>query len=473
MSGKARRYSPERHVFGPGKGSIKGIGGVFRRLAGSSWSLLFFAVNLLGPIASAGGLPVAVVPPEPEAVAGQESAVVTQSVDDLIAMALRDSPGIAVLRSRLAAAEAEITARGALPDPSISLMYQDVGFPRDTVGREEMSMVSLKLSQGIYWPGKRALRREVARAESEVARIELLSLRREVIRDVRIAYAQLYRLDQELAALQVTREMLLTLAESVRNREVAGDTDQTAVLKAQLNVFELDSRIDDVRTDRDVVWSGLCRILDRPVTPRLSEVIALPGVTFPEGSLDDQALAGSLEIIARRAELTAGEADLAMLRLETRPDFSLDAATGYRDHLDAVVTLGLEIDLPVWKKSKQDLAVKAAEIRVEAARQEVRRGESLVRSETARLQAEWTRDKRQVARVTEAILPHARATLESSRSSYLSGHGDFPGLIDDFQAWLAATIDLHRREADLFMTWAEVQLLITPLESDERMVAGQ
>ena len=105
--------------------------------------------------------------------------------DDLVALALERAPSLAALRARVEEAREMVRPAGALPDPMLELMVQDVGFPRWTVGEEDMSMIGPQLTQGIPFPGKRGARRRVAQADVAVKANELELLRREVARDVR------------------------------------------------------------------------------------------------------------------------------------------------------------------------------------------------------------------------------------------------------------------------------------------------
>jgi len=61
----------------------------------------------------------------------------------------------------------------------------------------------------------------------------------------------------------------------------------------------------------------------------------------------------------------------------------------------------------------------------------------------------------------------ASAALDSARASYLAGRGDFSTLVEDFQLWLTARVDLARREAQGYTAWAELEELTRPLPDDD------
>jgi outer membrane protein TolC len=75
------------------------------------------------------------------------------------------------------------------------------------------------------------------------------------------------------------------------------------------------------------------------------------------------------------------------------------------------------------------------------------------------LAAEWRRANRQIDLYRQAIVPQSSAAVDAARAAYLVGRGDFLTVVDDFNRWLDARVELARREADRFATWAEVQAL--------------
>lgn len=383
-------------------------------------------------------------------------------VEALVAEALERSPSLAALRERVAAAREMVAPAGALPDPMVGLMLTDVAFPKWTVGDEDMSMLAPEVQQALPYPGKRGARRAAAAAGADVRAGELEALRREVTAQVRAVYARVWALDREREALVASRELLDMLAETVASRYAVGEGDQEAVIKAQLEVSRLGERFDDLAAERAALVAALNRVLDRPTGAPLGEVRALPAVAAPGGDWGELLEGGSPAVAVRRAEVVAAERALEAARLDLRPDFSVGAVYGYRGSMDAAVTLRFGVELPLWRGQKQEPMVRAAERELAMARAELRDAQATARAEAARLQASWERAERQVRRYREAIVPQTSAAVDAARASYVAGRGDFSTVVEDFNAWLNARARLAAREADRFMTWSELDALITP-----------
>jgi outer membrane protein TolC len=124
-----------------------------------------------------------------------------------------------------------------------------------------------------------------------------------------------------------------------------------------------------------------------------------------------------------------------------------------------VLTLQFGVELPFWKKDKQEPMIRAAEAELEQAKAELRDVEAMARAQAARAAADLEKAERQVVRYREGIIPQTSTALGAARSSYLTGRGDFSTVAEDFNLWLEARMQLARREADRFAAWADLAKL--------------
>ncbi|MEO5987842.1 MAG: TolC family protein [Candidatus Eisenbacteria bacterium] len=388
--------------------------------------------------------------------------VAAPAPDSLVAIALSRAPALAALRARVDEAHELERPAGALPNPMVELMMQDIDFPRWTVGEEDMSMIGPQITQGIPFPGKRGARRQVAIAEVRVREQDLELLRRVVARDIRSLYARLYAADREQQSLAYGHELLGVMAATVRDRYSAGVAEGEPMLKAQLVQARVAERIDDLAAERSGLVAAMNRLLDAPGDASIGEVTLLPVPLVPPMPWQDVALQGSVEVAKRRAEVQAAERKLRAAGLERWPDFVAGAGIGFRGEKDPAVTLRLGLDLPLWSGQNQTPMVRAAAQNLQATRESLRDAESAARAEATRLEADWTNAQHQVARYAEAIVPHSSLALDAARSGYLVGRTDFSTVVEDFDLWLKARTGQAAREAARYVTWAELQLLIAP-----------
>lgn len=398
-------------------------------------------------------------------------------VEELVSTALARSPALAARRAAVERARLMEKPAAALPDPMVEPMLQDADFPNFTIGEMDMSMAGVEITQELPYPGKRRARAEVAGAETALAAAELAAEERRVAAEVRALAAKLYAIDRERQSLAAARELVDLLSTTAAARYAAGAAEQESVLKAQLQLSRLGEQLDDLTAERTALVAELNRWLDRPGGAPLGEVASLPKVEVPGvpgGDWEQAAVEASAEVAVSRAALAAAERRLAAARLDVKPDFAPVAGLGARGALGPVLTLRFGVELPFWKKQKQEPMIRAAEQEVESSRHELADREAMVRAETARIAARWQVAERQIVRFQQGIVPQTSAALDAARSSYLAGRGDFSTLVEDFNLWLEARVQLARREADRFAAWAELERLTGKVEGDRgKTIAGR
>lgn len=383
---------------------------------------------------------------------------------ELLNLAQRRAPRLAALAARLAAAEERVGPEGALANPMVEARLQNVGLDRWSLGGAEMSMLELGVRQTLPWPGKRQVRRDAAQAEAATIAAELASARRELSREVTTLVARLYALDSERGVLEEAHELLELLAATVTSRYAVGEGDQEAVLKVQLELAMHDERRIEVAGERAEVEAALRRLLDLPAGSPIGVVATLPAISpLPDGVArlaEDRAA----EVAVGRALERASERRLAGERLELRPDFTAAAGFGFRGGNDPVLLLGLGVELPFWRKTRQEPRIRAAEHDLEAARAERHDAEIAARAAGERLFGAWWRLDGQLRLSSEAILPQSSAAFDAARTAYLHGRGDFSTVVEDYGRWLDARVARARLEAERLAVRAEIAALLGEAE---------
>ena len=402
----------------------------------------------------------------------QASTEPTAPVERFVDEALARAPSIAALRARLAAANARIAAAAALPDPTAEMMLQDIGVPNRNRWDDGALLGTLELKQRLALPNKRSARRAAALSASGVAAAELVQLRQRLATEVRCRFGQLYAIDRERELLVTARELLGQLAEAAAARNGAGQVEQEALVKAQLESLRLAERDDDLLAERRSVVAGLNRLVGRPPDAFVDDVVALPAVELAPQPWSVAAQSNAAALAVARAGVDAATSAAAAVAVERWPDFMVGGALGMQSPASPLVQLRFGVDLPVWYGDKQEPLERAAQSELRQAKAELRDLESLVQAELTRLAARWERDQAQIERQREATLPQTATALDAARVAYHAGRGDFSTVVEDFHLWLDARVQLARREADRFTTWAEVEQLVAARERSERRTVG-
>lgn len=378
----------------------------------------------------------------------------------LIELARQRSPRLAELAAQIAAAEERIAPAGALANPLVEARLENMSLDDWMVGEDEGSQVMFGASQALPYPGKREARRQAARAELERALAERAAAERSVTLEVERLAADLYAADREIELLDSVHELLEMLASTVAARYGVGEMDQEAVLKIQLQISRHDQIREGVVQMREQREAELRRALALPAGTPIGRIRDLVVAPLPSGDFAARVRSEAPEVVVADAAAVVAERRLALERLELRPDFSVSGGVAYRGTFDPALVAGLGVELPFWRRQRQEPLIRAAESELTAARHAARSARLAALAEAEAQLAVWNRVERRLALSSEGILPQSSAALDAARSGYLVGRSDFSTVVEDLSLWLEGRVEHARLEAERFATRAAIAALV-------------
>jgi outer membrane protein TolC len=408
------------------------------RLLGAAPALLLAASVLAQPSAPVG-----------------DSAQADPVLTELIQESLARRPELRQADSLVRAERERVPQAGALQDPMLSLGLQNDGFDGIQVGKMETSFYQVMITQPLPWPGKRALRTEVASKGVRLAEASLARARLSAEADVRRAYLDLLLVRDRLA-LQARLEALWSRAEGLsRIRYDSGEGAQSDILRAQLERNRLKQRRWALEGDERTRLQALNRLRAHPLAeplPTTASVarLGLPPVPGVEAALAD-AERRSPELLLARLQAERAASQVALARRERYPDLAVTAAIMPRGDLTPMWSAGVSVTLPIFSGSRQSRAVAESEARAAASD-----GGAEAVLQVLRLRVE----ERQVllgslvasaGLYQEGLLIQSQATVDSTLSQYRVGRVTFAsvleavgGVIADEEAFLQAVASAWR-----------------------------
>jgi len=343
------------------------------------------------------------------------------TLDEARHRAIESQPALRALELNARAADESSVADGALPDPRLklgALNFPTRNFPS---GREDMTQVGVSWEQMIPGGDKRRLRTERTQAEAEQARAEAMGTRQAILRDVGQAW-----IDAWLAA-ENARLVGEALQEQERGIELArialasGRGSQADVFAARQLLNQTADRRFELAMQAERSRAGLARWI--PVASSRSLPAALPGFAPPAplATLREALESHPQHAMHTRAQGVA-DADVALAREASKPDRSVEvgyfARSGGRSDM---LMFQVAFELPFYADKKQDRML-AAKLRL-AERAREQRADHLqqLRAELDAAYAEWRLAGERLTNVSAAILPDARARLETLSAAHGAG----------------------------------------------------
>ena len=368
------------------------------------------------------------------------------------------SPVLEAARARARAAWVLAEAAGVRGDPELELWVRNA-FPDLTRSADRSVAVEIEIVQPVRWPGKRGALQAVAAAETNAAAFELVLAEQELVGQLRRTFAELYAADREQRTLAEAHELLELLQATATARFSAAQEGSLTVLEAQLAKDEHDQLLDVVFSRFQAARAKLAALAGvRPESLPL-RVGALPEPSFAvrEGPLPFGKEAPSTRAAALRLVVAERRVDAA--RLDLKPDFGVGGGFLWAAGENPEATLKLGMELPFLRRRRLGPEVAAMESSVAASRADLAAVEVTGFAEAVRLGAERDRLERSLARLVGAIVPRTSVAIDAARIAFLNGEIPFSRLLELFNDWYHARIELSSAEAARYAVWAESQAL--------------
>lgn len=380
----------------------------------------------------------------------------------LIAEALRANPQLRAARLGVEASATVAAQRRALPDTQLAVQQLAVGTPVPFAGyaNSDFAYIGLGASQEIPYPGKRALRAEVATDATEVDRRELDATQRAIVAQLETDYYEVASLQANLTTLGQQQATLRQLAQVAEDRYRVGEGRQQDVLQAQVRQTRILAEISDRHRLMADSEARLKQELGRPQTSVdiVAEPLAEHALTVSLAALLAAVSEGNPRVRADQARIEAAGAGVALARKEFKPDFNASymwqhTASQFRDYYMATFSL----NLPNRGRHKAELAQATSELdQAQALRQQMLQAQQ---AEVARQYAAAQSATEQLRILNQGLLPQAQAEYRSAVNAYQTGAVDFQALLAAFLDQL----DLEMDRQDQLQAQAAARAALTAL----------
>ncbi len=368
------------------------------------------------------------------------------------------SPVLEAARERARATLALAGGAGVRADPELELWVRNA-LPDLTQSADRPLAVEVEVVQPVRWPGKRAAVEAVAEAEAKAAVFEISVEEQRLVGELRRTFGELYAADQEQRTLGEAHELLELLRATATARFGAVQGGALAVLEAELAQDEHDQLLDRVFVrfqSARAKLAALTGVLAETLPLRVG-ALPVPAFAVREGPLPFGPEAPA--IVAAELRLAVAERRLEAARLGLKPDFGVGGGVLWPDGESPELMFKLGMELPFLRRRRLGPEVTAMASAVAAARADLANADAAGRAEAVRLGAERDRLERSIERLAEAIVPRSSVALDAARVGFLNDEVPFSRLLELFNDWFHARIELASAEADRYAVWAESQAL--------------
>jgi outer membrane protein TolC len=394
----------------------------------------------------------------------EQLAAPAHPVEYYVHLAVDSHPRIRAAQARYSAATQRVPQARALDDPVLSnAFWPIIEHAQQTAGGRAENL--LEFTQDYPWPSKRSAKEAIASREAQIAAAELRKAELEIVEGVKLAYYELWFADRAIDIMKANRAAAGELVELATARGRAGGS-QSDVLRAQLNLDEIDDQLINLRRQKGVAQADLAAVIQQPelrdIEPAAIEVGEAPArldALVAAAESCSPRLQQALSAIARDRQKQR------LARLGGYPDLMLgagwmamtvnDALSPQADGKDNINFM-VGMTLPIWR-NRINAAIREANCEVVASSRELDDARNDTVRQIRRLIEEAAAADEQRKLFNERILPRARRTLQLSTADYRGQLVDFGEVVDSLAEVLLFELQAARAEATLAGAIAQIE----------------
>ncbi|HKT16304.1 MAG TPA: TolC family protein [Allosphingosinicella sp.] len=363
------------------------------------------------------------------------------TLQEALASAEAQSLVLSAARASVVAAQARARQAGAAPNPELDVEVENVlgSGPYKGLGGTELTAA---IAQRFELGGKRGMRRKLAAAEADVAALNLLGARADLLRDVRNAYAELAAAEGRRLLARGAVDRSVALARTARLLVEVGRDPPLRRLRAEAVLVEAqagEQRALAELTNAQRALAGLAVIPNEDIE----------AVPLEPNDLQATPANATTRLAVRiaEAERRVAEARIDLEEAQRVPDLTLRAGVrGFAEGRDVALVGGVSLPIPIRNRNTGAIDAARAELLAAEARlmqvrrdtnREERDAQTLLEAADARLAA-----------LGGAGLSQAEEAVRLARLGYAAGKFSLLEMLDAETALNAARAALIDAERD-------------------------
>ncbi|MCS6806535.1 MAG: TolC family protein [Acidobacteriota bacterium] len=384
------------------------------------------------------------------------------TLDELVQEALERHPAIQAARRLVDAKRAMIAPAQTLPEPTITFQTMGELLPPVLQSGDPASARAVSIEQDIPFPGKLELKGRMASMEAEAEWWNYEQTRRAIIADVKLAYYDLYHIEESINVVEKNKELLQKFLQIADARYRVGQGNQQDLLKAQVEISKLIDRLTVLKQQHDITEARLNTLLYRPPGSHMAVTTHAhkAELRYTLEELYQLACRNFPELKAQEREIDRQHYAVQLARKQFYPDFSVGFTYFNRAATPEMYGLSVKAKIPLyfWRRQRPELDSAASTLAGAQKQRDNLLSLLYFRVKDAYLAA--TTSERLMQLYGHAVIPQATLSLESAVANYQVGKVDFLTLIDDLTTLLDYELKYHEALVEYQKALARLEVFV-------------
>lgn len=350
-------------------------------------------------------------------------------------VALSQSPELKSLQHKSDALAQLAIAQNQLPDPK--LMAGTMNVPVDTFNFSQEPMTQIQVGLQQSFPKGRSLHyRSMQSSDLSISALHQKDeLRLLVLKKVRLSWLNLYYWVHARNIISKQKRVFRHLVKVTESMLINNRAQQKDVVRAQLELTELDNRLLEVNQHIKTTRASLARWIGQSLANQANPQ-SLPRWSSPPALKQlYHLIKHHPQLEADEAAIAAGHANIKYAEQQFIPGFTVGVAYGLRQGRNLngqrradFLTAQISMDLPIFTQNRQSRRLQASEDQLLSS-EENQNSHFRQLSEDLGIQyATWRQQRKSAWLYQRKLIPEARQYAQATQVSYENTQTDFPTL---------------------------------------------
>lgn len=366
---------------------------------------------------------------------------------------------LALARSLVDAAEGDLQAAGARPNPFVSLGLLSIS-PAQGIGSgrwkdKKMDNV-LRVDQLIERGDKRELRQRGAESRLVAAQRDLDDVGRQQLGELRRAYYDLLLAQDKLRLAEESAQLQAKGLDVAQRRQKAGDLAPVEVSRLAIDKARADNEARQALSDLEQARHRLAYLLGRE--QEASQLLAAD--TWPDASalLGEARLEGRPDLEAARRRITAAEADRDLARAQRKRDVSVGVQVERNNQNDPANSVGFGVSMPLFLWHEYEGEIRRAEAGYDNARLQFEQLQAQATGQVGQARSALLAARDRLQRLEQGLLADAERVAAAAELAYNKGAMGLMDLLDARRTLRQLRIEALTARADYAKALSDWQL---------------
>ena len=357
----------------------------------------------------------------------------------LLDEALKNNRELLTSEARWKTATYKTPQAASLPDPMVMIGYQNEGWNTYTYGTMQGAQWMYSVSQMFPFPGKRALKGDMATRDAESIEAMYRTTRQKTIATVKELYYELFLVYKNLDLIRDKTALFSRIEDAAVARYSSGMAPQQEVLMAQAEKYMLLEKETMLQQKVQSLEAMLSTAVGRDGNSHFGRPVEPAQTVFPYSmeELQKTVFENSPELRSREKMVSSAEARVGMANKEYFPDFTI-AATVYKrtGDFEDMWSLTATFNIPLFYKSKQQQGVAEAKSLSFEARHELEGTKLMLASVIRDNYTMYQTAEKLTALYKNGLIPKTYQDFESAIAGYATGKVEAITVISRLKALL-------------------------------------